>query len=86
MRNVARERQLTLWQATHVAIQENMLASRSATALLRFIELVNSLQHDTGRNALFEQTDFVIKHSGLYVMYQQEKGEKAKCALKTWKN
>ncbi|MFY1027858.1 DNA helicase II [Actinobacillus seminis] len=81
LRNVARERQLTLWQATHVAIQENMLASRSATALLRFIELVNSLQHDTEEMPLFEQTDFVIKHSGLYVMYQQEKGEKGEVRI-----
>ncbi|MDY4280223.1 MAG: DNA helicase II [[Pasteurella] mairii] len=81
LRNIARERQLTLWQATHIAIQENMLASRSATALLRFIELVNSLHHDTEEMPLFEQTDFVIKHSGLYTMYQQEKGEKGEVRI-----
>lgn len=81
LRNLARERQLTLWQATHIAIQENMLASRSATALLRFIELVNSLHRDTEEMPLFEQTDFVIKHSGLYTMYQQEKGEKGEVRI-----
>ena len=81
LRNIARERQLTLWQATHIAIQENMLASRSATALLRFIELVNSLHRDTEEMPLFEQTDFVIKHSGLYTMYQQEKGEKGEVRI-----
>lgn len=81
LRNLARERQLTLWQATHIAIQENMLASRSATALLRFIELVNSLHRDTEEMSLFEQTDFVIKHSGLYTMYQQEKGEKGEVRI-----
>lgn len=81
LRNLARERQLTLWQATHIAIKENMLASRSATALLRFIELVNSLHRDTEEMPLFEQTDFVIKHSGLYTMYQQEKGEKGEVRI-----
>ncbi|MDY4594785.1 MAG: DNA helicase II [[Pasteurella] aerogenes] len=81
LRNLARERQFTLWQATHIAIQENMLASRSATALLRFIELVNSLHRDTEEMPLFEQADFVIKHSGLYTMYQQEKGEKGEVRI-----
>lgn len=30
---------------------------------------------------LFEQTDFVIKHSGLYVMYQQEKVKKGEVRI-----
>ena len=30
---------------------------------------------------LFAQTDFVIKHSGLYAMYQQEKGEKGEVRI-----
>ena len=48
-----------------VATQENMLAGRASTALLRFQELINSLQLDTAEMPLFAQTDFVIKHSGL---------------------
>ena len=53
-----------------------MLTGRASTALLRFQELINSLQVDTAEMPLFAQTDFVIKHSGLYDMYKQEKGEK----------
>ena len=30
---------------------------------------------------LFAQTDFVIKHSGLYEMYKQEKGEKGEVRI-----
>ncbi|MCW9697884.1 DNA helicase II [Avibacterium sp. 20-129] len=81
LRQLTRERQITLWQAIQVAIQENMLAGRAATALLRFTELINSLQQDSAEMPLFAQTDFVIKHSGLYEMYKQEKGEKGEVRI-----
>ena len=81
LRNLTRERQITLWQAVQVATQENMLTGRASTALLRFQELINSLQVDTAEMPLFAQTDFVIKHSGLYDMYKQEKGEKGEVRI-----
>ena len=81
LRNLTRERQITLWQAVQVATQENMLMGRASTALLRFQELINSLQVDTAEMPLFAQTDFVIKHSGLYDMYKQEKGEKGEVRI-----
>ena len=81
LRNLTRERQITLWQAVQVATQENMLTGRASTALLRFQELINSLQVDTVEMPLFAQTDFVIKHSGLYDMYKQEKGEKGEVRI-----
>ena len=81
LRELTRERQMTLWQAVQVAVQENRLTGRVATALLRFQELIYSLQTDTAEMPLFAQTDFVIKHSGLYAMYQQEKGEKGEVRI-----
>ncbi|MBS6018404.1 MAG: DNA helicase II [Haemophilus parainfluenzae] len=81
LRNLTRERQITLWQAVQVATQENMLTGRASTALLRFQELINSLQIDTAEMPLFAQTDFVIKHSGLYDTYKQEKGEKGEVRI-----
>jgi hypothetical protein len=81
LRNITRERQITLWQATQVAIHENKLAGRAATALLRFTELILSLQQDSEEMPLFAQTDFVIRHSGLYEMYKQEKGEKGEVRI-----
>lgn len=81
LRNLTRERQITLWQAVQVATQENMLTGRASTALLRFQELINSLQVDTAEMPLFAKTDFVIKHSGLYDMYKQEKGEKGEVRI-----
>ncbi|WP_075320177.1 UvrD-helicase domain-containing protein [Histophilus somni] len=81
LRNLTRERQVTLWQATQLAIQENLIPIRSVTVLLRFIELINSLQQETAEMPLFVQTDFVIKHSGLYDMYKQEKGDKGEVRI-----
>ncbi|WP_044470251.1 DNA helicase II [Mannheimia massilioguelmaensis] len=81
LRNLTREREITLWQAIQIAIHENQLAGRAATALQRFCELINSLAEETAEMPLFEQTDFVIKHSGLYEMYKQEKGEKGEVRI-----
>ncbi|OOF67247.1 DNA helicase II [Rodentibacter caecimuris] len=81
LRTLTRERGITLWQAVQVAMQENMLTTRAATALVRFQELILSLQQDTLEMPLFAQTDFVIRHSGLYEMYKQEKGEKGEVRI-----
>ncbi|TDQ57363.1 ATP-dependent DNA helicase UvrD [Mesocricetibacter intestinalis] len=81
LRNLTRERNITLWQATRVATSENMLTGRAATSLLRFCELIAGLDRDTAEMPLFAQTDFVIQHSGLYEMYKQEKGEKGEVRI-----
>lgn len=81
LRQLTRTRQITLWQAIQVAIQEELFSQRAAGALLRFVELINALEFETGEMALFEQTDFVIKNSGLYEMYKQEKGEKGEVRI-----
>ncbi|AWX16206.1 DNA helicase II [Mergibacter septicus] len=81
LRQLTRERQITLWQAAHLILDEKKLTTRAATALLRFLELINSLELETQQLPLFERTDFVIKHSGLYQMYQQEKGEKGEVRI-----
>ncbi|OOR99944.1 DNA helicase II [Haemophilus paracuniculus] len=81
LRQLTRQRQITLWQAIQVAIKEEMLTGRASSALLRFTELINALEQETSEMALFEQTDFVIKKSGLYAMYQQEKGEKGEVRI-----
>ncbi|MGY6773238.1 DNA helicase II [Gallibacterium sp. ZY190522] len=81
LRDIARKRTLTLWQATQLALEESLVQGRSATALLRFIELINALDNDTFDFPLAEQTEFVIEHSGLKEMYQKEKGEKGEVRL-----
>ncbi|MDP8079411.1 DNA helicase II [Phocoenobacter skyensis] len=81
LRQLTRTRQITLWQAVQVAIQEEQLSGRAANALLRFIELINALDNETTEMPLFEQTEFVINRSGLLDMYQKEKGEKGEVRI-----
>ncbi|NIG62700.1 MAG: DNA helicase II [Serratia symbiotica] len=81
VRQAARDRQLTLWRATRELLHEKVLAGRAASALQRFTELVDSLAHETAEMSLHIQTDRVIRDSGLFVMYQQEKGEKGQTRI-----
>ncbi|WP_428771966.1 DNA helicase II [Vibrio sp.] len=81
IRFAARDRGCTLWQACVALLEEKVLAGRAAGALSRFVELVNALEDDSSEMSLHQQTDHVIKHSGLYEMYQQEKGEKSKARI-----
>ena len=81
IRQTARDRQLTLWQSTHAMLQEKVLAGRAASALQRFVELLDSLANETADMPLHVQTDRVIRDSGLWSMYEQEKGEKGQARV-----
>ncbi|KML64854.1 DNA helicase II [Pectobacterium peruviense] len=81
VRQTARDRQLTLWQSTRVLLQEKVLAGRAAASLQRFIELIDALAYETSELPLHVQTDRAIKDSGLWSMYEQEKGEKGQARV-----
>ncbi|ELR63240.1 ATP-dependent DNA helicase UvrD/PcrA [Photobacterium marinum] len=81
IRMAARDRGATLWQASVSLLEEQVLAGRAANSLRRFIELINALEDDTREQPLFQQTDEVIRNSGLRAMYEQEKGEKAQARI-----
>src|SRR5476651_2146066 len=61
VRQTARDRQMTMWQATRA--------------------LLHALAHETADMPLHVQTDRVIKDSGLFIMYEQEKGEKGQARI-----
>ncbi|EHD19741.1 MULTISPECIES: DNA helicase II [Brenneria] len=81
VRHTARDRQLTLWQTTRALLQEKVLAGRASASLQRFIELIDALADETAELPLHVQTDRVIKDSGLWSMYEQEKGEKGQARV-----
>ncbi|MFC3393496.1 DNA helicase II [Brenneria rubrifaciens] len=81
VRQTARDRQLTLWQSTRVLLQDKVLAGRASASLQRFMELVDALAYETAELPLHVQTDRVIKDSGLWSMYEQEKGEKGQARI-----
>ncbi len=81
VRQTARERELTLWESCGVLLEEKALAGRAASALGRFLELINLLAQETDDLPLHVQTDRVIRDSGLRAHYEQEKGEKAQARI-----
>ncbi|MDB1122633.1 DNA helicase II [Vibrio algarum] len=81
IRFAARERGATMWEASVALLNEKVLAGRAAGALSRFIELIDALEDDTSEFTLHQQADHVIKSSGLFAMYEQEKGEKSKARI-----
>ncbi|RMH13322.1 MAG: DNA helicase II [Gammaproteobacteria bacterium] len=77
IREIARELDISLWKAT-VEACKNGLSARARTAVLGFVELIQSIQQDT-RNLSLEKTVALInERSGLLGHYRNEKGEKAR--------
>ncbi|QSX41210.1 DNA helicase II [Shewanella cyperi] len=77
LRTTARQQQLTLWQTCQRLLEEKVLAGRAANAVRGFMDLIIQLGNDTAEQPLYRMADWVILHSGLKAMYEEEKGEKA---------
>ncbi|CAM3921193.1 DNA helicase II [Rheinheimera salexigens] len=77
----ARTEQITMWQSLQQLISENQLSGRAANAISSFMQLIEQLADLTAELPLHEQADHAIKKSGLYAMYQAEKGEKAETRI-----
>ncbi|HEJ9757850.1 TPA: DNA helicase II [Proteus mirabilis] len=81
VRQVARDNQITLWESALQVIEHKMLAGRAIAAIVRFLELIETLANETADMPLHVQTDRIIRDSGLKAMYEQEKGEKAQARI-----
>ncbi|MDX1678349.1 DNA helicase II [Arsukibacterium sp.] len=77
----ARSQQQTLWQALQQMLQQKQLSGRAANAIEQFMRLIDQLEQELTDLPLFEQAEHIIKQSGLYAMYQAEKGEKAQTRI-----
>ncbi|AOT06571.1 DNA helicase II [Pseudoalteromonas luteoviolacea] len=81
IRDCARNESLPLWYAAKAVIEQKHLAGRAATAVTRFIELIEQLDENLVELELAEQAKTTIEHSGLLAMYQAEKGEKGRARV-----
>ena len=81
VRQVARERTRSLWQATQTVIAENMLPARAANALQSFLDLVDEMDAAVRGLDLHEQIDHVVQGSGLIEHYSREKGERGEARV-----
>ncbi|MBA1148641.1 DNA helicase II [Ectothiorhodospiraceae bacterium WFHF3C12] len=78
VRGIARQRRISLWDAARAAVAEKALASRSAKAVERFLDLVDELEAHTEGYALAERLDYVLKQTGLRDHFENERSERAR--------
>ncbi|MDP2562005.1 DNA helicase II [Psychrobium sp. 1_MG-2023] len=77
LRHNARQQGMTLWQVSKLLLSEKILTGRAANAVKGFLSLIEQLEDDSAEMSLRSMTDFVVNHSGLKTMYQNEKGDRA---------
>ncbi|WP_421868549.1 DNA helicase II [Motiliproteus sp.] len=81
LRQRARDEGISLWQAAHEVIELKLLPARASNALRAFVELIDRLDDETEGVTLHEQTEHLIRHSGLIDHHLKEKGEKAQSRI-----
>ncbi len=81
LRELARERQVSLWQAIAIMQEEKPLPARALNALESFRVMVNELDTATTELTLKELTEHVIEVSGLVEYHGKEKGERGQARV-----
>ncbi len=81
VRQVAREHNCSLWQACVECINQTLLNSRAANAVLAFLELIDRLDKSCRDLELHEKAEHIIQHSGLTAHHEKEGGEKARARI-----
>ncbi len=77
VRDHSRAKQISMWQAATEVIAEEQLSARAASALGRFIELIEEIAGATDDQSLESIADKVLQMSGLLDHYKKDKSEKA---------
>ncbi|MFV8818877.1 DNA helicase II [Haliea sp. E17] len=81
VRDTARERGVTLWQAIGVVGEEKLLPARALSALEGFTVLIDELDSGSDQLPLEELVDHVLQGSGLLEFHRLEKGEKGQARV-----
>ena len=81
VRDCARGREIPLWQAIAMVIEEKLLPARALGALDGFVTLINELDSGADEMLLEELVEHVIQGSGLIEFFKKEKGEKGQARV-----
>ena len=81
LRDTARERDCTLWQAMDLCAEHKLLPARALAALEGFRVLIDEIDSATDPLTLEELVDVVIRRSGLLEYHEKEKGEKGQARV-----
>ncbi len=76
VRALARERQISLWQAAKEGVAEGRFNGRAAHAVAGFVDLIEQLSDAVETLSLQELAEHCIEASGLLAFHAQERGER----------
>ena len=76
IRNFSQINNVSYWQATIDIIQKEIVAKRTASLLLKFIEIINAISSQIKDLSLDKLLETVINESGLLASYQEKDTEK----------
>lgn len=85
IRQLAREQNISLWQALKEIIKQQVVPARAGNALSNFVQLINKLADEIEPLKLVEQIDLVIKASGILEFHLNERGEKGEARVENLK-
>ena len=82
LRDIARVRGMSMWDAISTVIAEKTLAARALGALAKFQEIIESFADGKDELELYEQVSMVVENCGLIEYYRnKEKGEKGEARI-----
>lgn len=76
IRNFSQINNVSYWQATIDIIQKEIVTKRTASLLLKFIEIINAISSQIKDLSLDKLLEMVINESGLLASYQEKDTEK----------
>jgi DNA helicase-2/ATP-dependent DNA helicase PcrA len=76
IRQQARVRSVSMWQACKEAIAENVFPTRTAAKVAEFLRLIDDLEEASRAMSLHELADHCIDASGLMDFHSRERGER----------
>ncbi len=85
LRECARKKELSLWQAAEHLCQSGELTPRARNSLLKFIQLIDTLDETTRGMTLADLVKRVVDSSGLIEHYGKEKGDQGEARVENLK-
>ncbi len=76
IRELARGRQISLWQACKEGVAENLFSPRVAAKVTEFLCLIDDMAETSAAMPLHDLADFCIQTSGLMDFHSRERGER----------
>ncbi|WP_041257304.1 UvrD-helicase domain-containing protein [Francisella orientalis] len=76
IRNFSQINNVSYWQATIDIVQKEIVTKRTASLLLKFIELINTISSQINDLSLDKLLEMVINESGLLASYEEKDTEK----------